>query len=182
MSPSEGKRNVLWDVNPGRRSFHFACPGLLSFAFQGFHFRLRPAFGAAFSNASCSGGFVARPGSPGNSAANVDVGYAYFTAEPVWPRTRRSNWRWKMPRRAGAKAEMKALKGRKIVAQGKRNEMSAALGSRPTKHSFSPRMGDMSRLGNGERVRQSRKPAAGRVNGNDRVNVAGGRMRAEEKV
>jgi hypothetical protein len=46
---------------------------------------------------------------------------------------------------------MKALKGRKIIAQGKRNEMSAALGLRPTKHFFAHRMGDLSRLGNGER-------------------------------
>jgi len=37
---------------------------------------------------------------------------------------------------------MKALQGRKIVAQGKRNEMSAALGSRSTKYSFSHRMGE----------------------------------------
>ena len=56
---------------------------------------------------------------------------------------------------------MKALKGRKIVAQGKRNEMSAALGSRPTKHSFSPRMGDMSRLGNGERSSAESKARSG---------------------
>ena len=37
---------------------------------------------------------------------------------------------------------MKALKGQKKIAQGKRNKMSAALGLRPTKHSFSHRMGE----------------------------------------